>query len=178
MRRVKHIFRRVVEELMMRVNYQGYLRIIGVNYGDRCRFGRNITWGSEPYLINLGNHVTVTNGVVFISHDGGVWVGRDQYPALNVFGQITVGENSFIGIGTIILPGVSIGKNCVIGAGSVVTRDIPDDSVAAGVPCRVIRSTDEYIQRLLDHPGRIDTKGMPYSHQKRVLLDFFVRAER
>lgn len=173
MSRVKRIFRRVYEEVLMRLDRERYVRRMGVSFGDRCRFGRDIIWGSEPYLISLGDHVTITNRVVFISHDGGVWVARDEHPQLNVFGRITIKDNSFVGIGVIILPGVTIGKNCVIGAGSVVTRDIPDDSIAAGVPCKVIRSTTDYIDRMLNHSGRVDTKGMSYAEQKRVLLEEF-----
>lgn len=54
--------------------------------------------------------------------------------------QVEIGDDVWIGGGSIILPGVSIGKNCTIGAGSVVTKSIPDNSVAYGNPCRVIRS--------------------------------------
>ena len=52
---------------------------------------------------------------------------------------VHIGDNVWIGGGVIILPGVTIGNNVVIGAGSVVTRDIPDDVVAFGNPCRVVR---------------------------------------
>lgn len=55
---------------------------------------------------------------------------------------VTIGEDVWVGGGAIILPGVTIGSRTVIGAGSVVTRDIPDDVVAAGNPCRVIRRLD------------------------------------
>jgi acetyltransferase-like isoleucine patch superfamily enzyme len=71
-------------------------------------------------------------------------VFRDRFPDLDVFGPITVGSNVFIGINAIIMPGVTIGDNVVIGSGAVVTRDIPSNSVAAGVPARVVRSLDEY----------------------------------
>ncbi|GAB3957805.1 DapH/DapD/GlmU-related protein [Micromonospora vulcania] len=63
-------------------------------------------------------------------------------------GRIRVGDDVHLGVRTTILAGVTIGNRCVIGAGSVVTRDIPDDSVAAGVPARVIRSVDDYPERL------------------------------
>ena len=56
---------------------------------------------------------------------------------------VRIEENVWIGAGAIILPGVTIGKNSVIGAGSVVTRDIPENVVAMGVPCRVVRPIGE-----------------------------------
>jgi acetyltransferase-like isoleucine patch superfamily enzyme len=63
---------------------------------------------------------------------------------MNVYGRIRVGNNVFIGVHTIILPGVSIGDNVVIGAGSVVNKDIPDNVVAAGVPAKIIKNIEEY----------------------------------
>jgi acetyltransferase-like isoleucine patch superfamily enzyme len=125
---------------------KGYLAAMGVQIGDGCRiYGiPEEVFGSEPYLCRLGDHVSITSGVRFVSHDGGVWVFRDEYPDLDVFGPIRVGSNVFIGINTIIMPGVTIGDNVVIGSGSVVTRSIPSGSVAAGVPARVLRPLEEY----------------------------------
>lgn len=61
--------------------------------------------------------------------------------------EITVGNNVFIGLGSIILPGVTIGDDVVIGAGSLVNKDIPSQSVAAGVPAKVVSSLEDYRQR-------------------------------
>ena len=55
---------------------------------------------------------------------------------------VTIGDNVWIGGGAIIMPGVKIGNNVVIGAGSVVTKDIPDNKIAFGVPCKVIRNNE------------------------------------
>lgn len=74
---------------------------------------------------------------------------RNQYPNINVFGKIRVGNNVFIGANSMILHGVTIGNNVIIGAGSIVTKDIPDDVVAVGVPARVIKSLDEYKTKIL-----------------------------
>ena len=54
-----------------------------------------------------------------------------------------IGKNVWIGAGVVIVPGITIGENSVIGAGSVVTRDIPANVVAVGVPCRVVREIGE-----------------------------------
>lgn len=61
---------------------------------------------------------------------------------------IVVGNNVYIGNNVIILPGVTIGNNVVIGAGAVVSKDIPDNSVAVGVPARVIKTADEYLEKI------------------------------
>ena len=63
--------------------------------------------------------------------------------------RVKIGSDVFVGAGTIILPGVTIGNRCIIGAGSVVTRDIPENSVAAGNPCRIIGTYDSYIEKNL-----------------------------
>lgn len=113
--------------------------------------GRTINFGTEPYLISLGNHCRISTEVFFVTHDGGTWAFRDldKYKAVIKYGRIKVGDNTFIGTRSIIMPGVSIGSRCVIGAGSVVTRDIPNNSVAAGVPAKVIMTTQEYAEKSL-----------------------------
>jgi acetyltransferase-like isoleucine patch superfamily enzyme len=130
---------------------RAYLAAMGVQVGENCRiYGiPEEVFGSEPYLCRLGDHVSITSGVRFVSHDGGVWVFRHLFPDLDVFGPITVGNNVFIGINAVIMPGVTIGDNVVIGSGAVVTRDIPSNSVAAGVPARVVRSLDDYLAKAL-----------------------------
>ena len=72
--------------------------------------------------------------------------------------EVTIGDNVWIGGNTVICPGVHIGNNVVLGAGSVVTKDIPDWSVAAGNPCRVIRKITEADQRKLYRDEEIDTE--------------------
>ena len=151
----------------------GYARKIGVAVGENCRLlgvDRG-TFGSEPYLVRLGDHVSLTNGVRFLTHDGGVWIFRDEYPEIDVFAPIVIGNNVYIGYNSMILPGVTIGDNCVIGAGSIVTRDVPSGVVAAGVPARPIRTIDEYWDRVDEKSFHIRSK--PISERRRVLEDHF-----
>ena len=72
---------------------------------------------------------------------------RREDPDSEVYGPIVVGDNVFIGLRALILPSVTIGDNVIIGAGAVVTRDIPPNSVAVGVPARVVGSVAEYTAR-------------------------------
>lgn len=106
-------------------------------------------FGSEPYLITLGDYVRISMGVMFITHDGGTWAFRDleEYKDVIKYGRIKIGAHSFIGAKAIIMPGVTIGERCVIGVGSVVTKDIPNGSVACGIPAKVIMTLDEYAQK-------------------------------
>ena len=98
---------------------------------------------SHCWHIKIGNNVTLAPRVHILAHDASTWVFFRYTRVSNV----TIGDNVFIGAGSIVLPGVSIGNNVVIGAGSVVSRDIPDGSVAVGNPARVVKSVDEYLNR-------------------------------
>lgn len=68
-----------------------YARYLGVKIGDNCDI-QNVSFGSEPYLIEIGNHVQITSGTKFFTHGAG-WVLRDKYPKIDFFGKIKVGDN-------------------------------------------------------------------------------------
>jgi len=120
-----------------------------VTLGKNVRFTGTPNWGSEPYLISIGDNVTITQDVSFLTHDGGTWVLRKELGPINYFGKINIGNNVFIGAGVKIILGVTIGNNVVIGAGSVVAKSIPDDCVAVGVPAIPIKSYSEYKESIL-----------------------------
>lgn len=148
-----------------------HLRKKGMAVGNGCEIYRSVNFGSEPYLISVGDNVRITSGVKFCTHDGGMWVLRKSGKIDNradVFGAIKIGNNVHIGWNTIIMPGVTIGDNCVIGCGAVVTKDIPDNSVAAGVPARVIKSIDEYCDKA--QLNAVMTSGMDYDEKKQAVL--------
>ena len=110
----------------------------------------DVNFGSEPYLITLHKNCRITNGVIFITHDGATWAFRntwEEYSHVIKYGRIEIGEETFIGARSVILPGVKIGRNCVVAAGSVVTTEIPDETVVAGVPAKRICSTREYAEK-------------------------------
>lgn len=135
-------------EIYKRVSPLKYAKWMGVNYGNNCRFYGPIDWGTEPWLITIGENVHITNNCKFINHDGGTLIFRTEIPDLEITKPITIGNNVYIGTDTFILMGVNIGNNVVIGARSLVTKDIPDNSVAAGHPAKVIKSTEEYLSKL------------------------------
>ncbi|MFK5647479.1 acyltransferase [Ornithinimicrobium sp. LYQ121] len=119
----------------------------------------------------MGNHVTVSSEVQFITHDGGVWVFRAGEPDLDVVAPIVVHDNVFIGSRVTILPGVTIGAHSVIGAGSVVTKDVPTGVVVAGCPARVRSTIDAYKARCIANGVR--TKGLAPEAKREVLLAMF-----
>lgn len=126
-----------------------YYRKQGIKIGERCEIRGGAKFSSEPYLISIGNHVRINAGVEFVTHDGGAWVLRDisnveNHENITIFGSIQVGDNVHIGSNAILMPNVKIGNNCIIGCGAIVTHDIPDNSIAVGVPARVIETIQEY----------------------------------
>lgn len=142
----------------------------GMTFGENVTVMSGVSFGSEPYLIHIGNSVRISSNVCFINHDGGTFVFRDQEKYKNVikYGRINVGNHVFIGNGAIILPNVSIGDYCVIGAGSVVTKDVPPNSIACGVPAKVISTTDEYAEKCLVNTPNYDIE-LYKKNKKRYL---------
>lgn len=128
----------------------GYAKSVGVRMGDNVViYGMaSRMFGSEPWMITLGSNVYLTAGVIFLTQDGGTLILRKEVPDLEWTAPITVGNDVYIGFRTMIMPGVKIGNRCIVGAGSIVTKDIPDNSVAVGVPCRVIKSVDDYLEQM------------------------------
>jgi acetyltransferase-like isoleucine patch superfamily enzyme len=145
---ISRLISSLYERYRIRRDPTGYARSIGVRIGQDCHFyGAEIgMFGSDPYLITIGDNVHITKGVLFITHDGGTLILRKQVPDLELTAPISIGNDVYIGVNSVILPGVTIGNRCIIGAAAVVTRSIPPNSVAVGVPARVVKTVDTYLQ--------------------------------
>jgi acetyltransferase-like isoleucine patch superfamily enzyme len=163
------LLRKIKREYEIKKEPIRYARKIGVKVGERCRFIgiKAGTFGSEPYLVTIGSHVTITGNVQFITHDGGVWVFRDEFPEIDVLGRIIIGNNVFIGFNSIIMPGVTVGDNVVIGAGSVVTKNIPSNSVVAGVPAKVISTFESYKEKSIKNS--LNTKNITPEKKREIV---------
>lgn len=146
-------------------------RYMGVTIGDNCRLNGMPYWGSEPWLIFLGNHVECSLRVTFLTHDGATWCFRDLEKYKNVirYGEIVIGDNCFIGANVTILPGVHIGSNSIVGAGSVVTKSLEGDSVYAGVPARKICSLSDYAEKCLKETPGYDKNAYSMNKREEVL---------
>ena len=141
---------------------QRYLKEVFAQCGDNCYIelpfranwgGHHVHMGSNVYA-NF-NLTLVDDGHIFIGDrvmiGPNVTIATANHPidaslrakGLQYNKDVHIGENTWIGAGVVIVPGVRIGKNAVIGAGSIVTKDIPDSVVAVGNPCRVLREVSE-----------------------------------
>lgn len=139
----------------------------GVIIGKGCRIASR-NFGSEPYLVTIGDNVQITEDVKLFTHGGG-WVFRSKVPGFDFFGRITIGNNVYIGNNALIMPGVTIGDNVIVGAGSVVTKSVSDDTVVAGNPAKPIGNVWELFEKV--KPLNLDTKGMTYQQKREILLN-------
>lgn len=120
-----------------------------VTIGDRCLIGRGSGIVGH-FSISIGNDVWTGHHVYITDQNHGyeditIPISKQSQPER----AVSIGDGSWLGHGSVVLPGVTIGRHVVIGANSVVTKDIPDFSVAVGVPAKVIRRFDESRQKWL-----------------------------
>lgn len=122
------------------------------DYGSHIEIGKNFFANYNCTILDvakviIGNNCMLAPNVAI--YTAGHPVHPDTRNTLYEYGiEVTIGDNVWIGGNSVICPGVHIGSNCVIGAGSVVTKDIPDWSIAAGNPCKVIRKITEEDRKL------------------------------
>ena len=133
--------------------------------------GRNLSmlegaWidSSHCHHITIGDDVTLSRGVRVLAHDA----STKRHLSYTRIGKVDIGDRTFIGAGSIILPGVRIGRDVIVGAGSVVTRDIPDRSVAHGNPARVSGTLDDFLERKRDEMDRVPSFGEGYTERGGV----------
>lgn len=130
------------------------------DYGSHIEVGKNFFANYNCTIIDVAK-VRIGDNCQMAPNVAIYTAGHPVYPttrnsAFEYGKEVTIGDNVWLGGNTVVCPGVNIGNNVVIGAGSVVTKDIPDWSIAAGNPCRVIRKITEEDRRKLFHNEEID----------------------
>lgn len=143
----------------------------GVTIGSNCSITKDVNLGSEPYLISMGDNVRLTKGCALITHDGGLYVPRNMGlidKRADKIKRIKIGNNVNFGNYVIVLPGVTIGDNVIIGAGALVTKDVPDNCVVAGVPAKYIESIEDYVKK--NENSVIMTHGLTHDEKRKLLM--------
>lgn len=160
--KIKEVIKKIIlQEKYSSATYISYLKKLGVGIGDDCTIyvpSKTLIDLQYPWLISIGNHVRITQGVIILTHDYS-WSVLKKYKSKNISeglilgasGRVAIGDNVFIGMNSIIMRGVSIGDNVIIGAGSVVTKDCESNGVYAGNPAHRIMGIEEYYGKRLEN---------------------------
>lgn len=165
------LMRKMIMKIRKNQDPVKYARAIGVSVGKNCRL-LSANFGTEPYLISLGSHVSISGGVEFITHEGGHWVlvGLDEaYRASFGYGRIVVKDNVYIGANVTILRSVTIGENTIVGAGALVTKSLEPNSVYAGVPARRICSLEDWKEKFLSEMPDYDMDNYRRNKKEEIL---------
>ncbi|MBL9067154.1 MAG: acyltransferase [Sphingopyxis sp.] len=128
-----------------------FLKIHGNFYhiGEKSRINVRALITDPPY-VSIGDNCAIA-ACQLIGHNGVIGVLENAYNVkLDSVGKIVIKDNSFIGVGAIILPGVTIGPNSIVAAGAVVSRDVAPHTVVGGSPAKFICATEEYLERLIE----------------------------
>ncbi len=156
-----------------------YLKENFAECGEGCfiELPLHANWGGKH--VHMGSYVYANTNLTLVD-DGHIYIGDKVMfgpnvvvatanhpinPELRARGlqynkDVYIGENTWVGAGVIIVPGIKIGKNVIIGAGSIVTKDIPDNVVAVGNPCKVIREVGEHDREYFFKNEKIDWESL------------------
>ena len=131
-----------------------------IDAGGKC--GRDFKFygefPGEPYLVEIGDDVTIALGTHLLTHDNSVI--KCNIDATDYFGRIVIGDHCFIGANSILLPGVRLGERTIVGAGSVVTKSFPQGNVViAGNPAKVLCTVDEFAAKKARISVNLDKEG-------------------
>lgn len=139
MKQLQYFFYKVLQRLNLG-GVNNFFRKNGMTIGDNCHIYSNIL-PAEPFLVAIGDNVTISSDVVFVTHDNSIIKVNPSWP--NVFGFINIGNNCFIGQRATIMYGVTLADNIIVASGSVVTNSFDEERIIiAGNPARKIGSWD------------------------------------
>lgn len=149
---IKNAIRKLVlREKASSAAFIEHLKNRGVTVGENCYVPEPssvLVDLTAPWLITMGDNITLTHGVVLITHDYGWSVfkknGSHKGRIIGAQAPVKIGNNVFVGVNTVITKGVTIGDNVIIGAGSVVSKNCESNSVYAGNPAKKIMDIEEY----------------------------------
>jgi acetyltransferase-like isoleucine patch superfamily enzyme len=173
---VRNLFQRIQLEILKRSadsKKVKYLRKQGMKIGENCHFN-SMSFSTEPYLIELGNKVTISAGCDLVTHDGAIRIFREnELMHADIFGKIVIGNNVFIGMNSTILPNTIIGDNCIVGAGSVVRGKYQGNSVIVGNPAKVVMKLQFQKFLYMQNPGLIQTHNLSDREKAKIVREHF-----
>lgn len=137
------LLRKVRNRLIGEISTEQLIKL-GLQVGENFKREREVVIDySHCWLIKIGNNVTLARRVHILAHDA----STKSFLGYTKIGNVIIGDNVFIGAGSIVLPNVKIGNNVIIGAGSIVSKDIPENCVAVGNPAKVIMSLEQFLEK-------------------------------
>lgn len=118
----------------------------GLKLGKNVIVRNNVSFGSEPFLVEIGDDTRIAYGVLFVTHSGATMNVRkiEGYETVRNFGHIKIGKNCALGSNSVILQNVQIGDNCVLGANSVLSESMRSNTVYAGNPAKYVCEIEDY----------------------------------
>lgn len=156
-RKLKKIWYRLTgnDDAFLNLKIQQFLDAGGTCGKDFKFYGE---FPGEPYLVEIGDDVTISLGTHLLTHDNSVI--KCNIDATDYFGRIIIGDHCFIGANSILLPGVTLGERTIVGAGSVVTKSFPQGNVViAGNPAKIICTVDEFAKKKAEISVNLDKEG-------------------
>lgn len=138
--------------------YANYLKETQFFYslGDNCNINRAAN-ATDPQLVKIGNNVTLSD-CTLLCHDGVISIMNTIYQQkFDAVGKIEIGDNVFVGHGSIVMPNVTIGANAIVAAGAVVTKDVKSGEIVAGVPAKPIGTLEGLAKKM-----RVKTDSYPW----------------
>lgn len=139
------ILKKIKDKIEYTFNSKTQLEILserGLKYGKNFNLYNSFIDYGHCFLIEIGDDVTTTNSTI-LAHDASTKMDLGK----SKVGKVKIENRVFIGYGSIVLCNTTIGNDVIVAAGSVVTKDIPDDSVVAGNPARIICKKSEYVEK-------------------------------
>ena len=147
---VKFLFVKLIAKITRNPNefVNNYYRKQGVVIGKDCNICSNILT-TEPYLLEIGDNVTISTDVLFITHDASVGKIFGKEIASDICGKIRVGNNCFIGARSTVLYGVTLANNIIVAAGSTVTKSFVEENIIiAGNPAKIIGHWEDFANKI------------------------------
>jgi acetyltransferase-like isoleucine patch superfamily enzyme len=125
----------------------------GMKIAKDVKIFERVYFGSEPFLIEIGDKTQIAGGTRFINHGGTTKTLRrlKGFEDARIFGRIKIGKNCTIGSNCIIQQDVEIGDNCILGASSVLSHSMPPNSVFSGNPAKFVCSVEQYAETILEN---------------------------